>query len=54
MTMIDISGLHDAKVGDIATIWGKELSCDEQAKNAGTISYELLCSLAPRVKRVYE
>lgn len=53
MTMIDISGLPDAKVGDIATIWGKELSCDEQAKNAGTISYELLCSVAPRVKRVY-
>ena len=53
MAMIDISGVPDAKVGDAVTIWGKDLSCDEQAKNASTISYELLCAVAPRVKRVY-
>lgn len=54
MAMIDISNVSEAKVGDIVTIWGKGLSCDEQAKNAGTISYELLCAVAPRVHRVYE
>ncbi len=53
MTMIDISGVPDAKVGDVVTIWGEGLSCREQAENAGTISYELLCSISPRVKRVY-
>ena len=54
MTMIDISDVPDAKVGDVVTIFGEGLSCDEQADNAGTISYELLCSVAPRVHRVYE
>lgn len=54
MAMIDISGVSDAKVGDKVTIWGKGLSCDEQAKNANTISYELLCAVAPRVHRIYE
>lgn len=54
MTMIDITDVPDAKVEDVATIWGKELPTEEQAKNAGTISYELMCSVAPRVIRVYE
>lgn len=54
MTMIDISDVDDAEVGDVVTIWGKDLPADEQAKNAGTISYELLCSVAPRVIRVYK
>jgi len=54
MTMIDISAVTDAKVGDVVTIWGKDLPTEEQAKNAGTISYELMCSVAPRVLRVYE
>ena len=53
MTMIDISDVPGAKVGDIVTVWGKGLPCSEQAKNAGTISYELLCSTAARVKKVY-
>lgn len=53
MTMVDISSVPDAKVGDIVTIWGKALPAEEQAKNAGTISYELMCSVSPRVTRVY-
>ncbi len=54
MTMIDISDIPEAQVGDVVTIWGKNLPADEQAENAGTISYELLCSVSPRVVRVYE
>lgn len=54
MTMIDISGVIDAEVGDVVTIWGKDLPTEVQAKNAGTISYELMCSVAPRVHRIYE
>lgn len=54
MAMIDISNVADAKIEDIVTIWGKDFSADEQAKNASTISYELMCSVAPRVKRIYE
>lgn len=53
MTMVDISDVPDVKVGDLVTIWGKGLPIEEQAKNAGTISYELMCSVSPRVPRVY-
>lgn len=54
MTMVDISDVGEAEVGDIVTIWGDGLSCEEQARNAGTISYELLCSVSSRVTRIYE
>ena len=54
MTMVDVSAVKDACVGDVVTIWGKALPTEEQAKNAGTISYELMCSVSPRVPRVYE
>ena len=54
MTMIDISEVEDAKVGDIVTIWGKDLPADIQAEKIGTISYELLCSVSKRVVRVYQ
>ncbi len=40
-------------VGHIATIYGGLVSLDDQAKAAGTISYELLTALGPRVPRRY-
>ncbi len=42
-----------ARVGDVGTIYGGLVSVDEQAENAGTISYELLTRLGPRVVRRY-
>lgn len=51
MTMIETSG--DARVDDVATIFGGLVTLDEQAALAGTISYELLTGLAPRVERRY-
>ena len=53
MTIIDVSDVPEAVVGDVVTIWGKGLPSENQAENAGTISYELLCSVSPRVPRVY-
>lgn len=41
-------------LGDIATIFGGQVSLDEQARHAGTISYELLTSLGARVTRRYD
>ena len=41
-------------VGDVATIFGGLVSLDRQAEAAGTISYELLTRLGPRVARRYE
>jgi len=49
MLCVDISDLPEAYIGTSATLWGDGLSCDEVAASAGTVSYELLCALAPRV-----
>ena len=49
MICADISDVPEAYVGTPATLWGEGLSCDEVAAAAGTVSYELLCALAPRV-----
>ena len=53
MCMVDITGMDDVRVGDAVTVFGQGLSVDEQAEKAGTISYELLCAVSPRVPRVY-
>lgn len=39
--------------GEVATVWGGLVSLEEQARHAGTISYELLTSVAGRVERRY-
>jgi len=49
MITVDLSGMPDAAVGAPVTLWGEGLSADEVAAVAGTLSYELLCALAPRV-----
>jgi alanine racemase len=51
MTMVDAGeGCED---GEVATIFGGQVSLDEQASAAGTISYELLTSIGRRVERRY-
>jgi len=44
-------------VGDEAVMIGRqgndEISADEVAEMLGTISYEVLCRIGPRVPRVY-
>jgi alanine racemase len=45
---------RSAAVGDVGTVYGGLVSIDQQAENAGTISYELLTRLGPRVIRRYE
>ena len=49
MITVDLSGMPDAGIGSPVTLWGEGLSADEVAAAAGTLSYELLCALAPRV-----
>lgn len=53
MTMLDVTEIPDVQIGDEVTIFGKDLSADEQAKHAETISYELCCGVSKRVPRVY-
>ena len=49
MLSVDLSALPDARVGSRVVLWGEGMPIDEVAQAAGTISYELLCALAPRV-----
>jgi alanine racemase len=49
MICVDISDMPEAYIGSPVTLWGEGLSADEVAAAAGTLSYELLCALAPRV-----
>jgi alanine racemase len=49
MITVDVTDMPDAGPGARVTLWGEGLSADEVAAAAGTLSYELLCALAPRV-----
>ncbi len=51
MIHLDLRPLPDARPGDPVTLWGRGLPVDEVAARAGTISYELLCRVTPRVPR---
>ena len=52
MCMVDVTDAPNVKIGDVAQVYGPGLT-DRAAELAGTISYELLCQLTPRVPRVY-
>ncbi|MFM2087101.1 MAG: alanine racemase, partial [Pseudomonadota bacterium] len=49
MLMVDLTQVPGARVGSSVTLWGEGLPIDEVAAAAGTIGYELMCALAPRV-----
>jgi alanine racemase len=49
---LDLRGAPDAQVGDLVTLWGDGLPVEEIATAAGTISYELTCSITRRVRFV--
>jgi alanine racemase len=49
MLCVDLTELPDAGVGAPVVLWGEGLPVEDVAAAAGTISYELLCALAPRV-----
>ena len=54
MCMIDLTDLPGVGVGDEVEIFGPHSDLEALAEKAGTISYELLCAVSPRVPRVYE
>jgi len=49
MLFADLTGIPDAAVDSPVTLWGGDLSADEVARAAGTISYEMFCALTQRV-----
>ena len=50
--MIDVTDIP-CQEGDLATIFGDQLSPAELASRCGTIPYEILTGIAPRVKRIF-
>jgi len=57
MTMIDVTDIPEAKVGDEVVLMGRqgdeEILPDEVAANGGTINYEIACKISPRVTRIF-
>ena len=50
--MCDVSALDDVGEGDVATLFGSEITADDIAKQVGTIGYEIVCGIAERVPRI--
>ena len=50
--MIDVTGAP-CKVGDTVEIFGEHVPIEQLSEARGTIPYEILTSVSPRVKRVY-
>jgi len=49
MIAVDVTGVSGVEVGTQAVLWGAGLPVEEVARHAGTIAYELLCSVSQRV-----
>lgn len=52
MCMLDVTGVPGVQAGDVAVVYDGPL-LERAAQLAGTIPYELMCDVNPRVPRVY-
>ena len=57
LTLVDVTDVKDASVGDEAVIIGSQgairITAEEVAAQIGTLSYEVTCGISDRVPRVY-
>jgi alanine racemase len=49
MLTVDLTSVPQARIGSDVVLWGEGLPVDDVAAHAGTVGYELLCAVAPRV-----
>jgi alanine racemase len=49
MITVDLTAAPQADVGSPVELWGSQVPIDEVASQSGTVGYELMCALAPRV-----
>ena len=54
MLAIDLTAVPEAEIGTPVELWGHFPNVNEVASFAGTIGYELLTNVMPRVKRLYK
>jgi alanine racemase len=57
VTMIDVTDIEDAEIGDVATVHGTDgknvLPANRVARSIGTVTSDLLCAVSQRVPRLY-
>ncbi len=57
VTMLDVTGVPDAVVGDVATLYGEDgdrvYPANVIARSIGTVTSDLLSGMGPRVPRIY-
>ncbi|MBQ5583220.1 MAG: alanine racemase, partial [Ruminiclostridium sp.] len=53
MCMVDVTDIPGVKEGDTAILYGDGQPVEAGAEIMNTISYELLCVLTKRIRRVY-
>ena len=57
LTTVDVTGNSNVKEGSLVTLIGKdsknEITAWDIANAAGTIPYEIMCGISPRVPRIY-
>lgn len=53
MLTFDVSNLPNVSIGDLVQLWGDKLPINKVADHIGTIAYELMTRVSPRVPRVY-
>ncbi|MEG2144545.1 MAG: alanine racemase, partial [Oscillospiraceae bacterium] len=55
--MLDVTEVKNVKIGDVVTVFGedngKSIQADATAKAAGTICYEIITGISPRVPKFY-
>jgi alanine racemase len=54
MLNVDLTDIPGAAVGSPVILWGEGMPIDEVATAAGTLGYELMCAVAPRVRIIEE
>jgi alanine racemase len=57
MVMVDVTDVPGAGIGDDVVLLGRQgseqITAQDIAEWTGTISYEVLCSIGPRIPRQY-
>lgn len=53
--MVDVTGIPSAAIDSVATLLGSDerIHADRLAAMIGTIGYELICAVSPRIPRIY-
>lgn len=54
MITVDVGIVSKVKVGDEVILWGEGLPIERVARHAKSISYELLCGVTGRVKKLFK